>query len=77
MNKPYIEENWSEIFENYFCGMSQRELEKKYFPITMRTINRTCKTIMVYMMTNPSSIMRNNWMAITKEINKIIKGIDS
>ena len=73
MNKPYKNWNWPEIFENYYYGMTQRELEKKYFPMTMKTIQRTCKMLMVNMMTDPQSILRKNLTIIHKEIDNIIK----
>jgi hypothetical protein len=76
MNRQYADENWIEIFENYYCGMSQRELEKKYFPMTIKTISRTCKMVMVNMMTNPQSTIRDNWHQINKEIESIIGDIN-
>ena len=72
MRKKYLKELWAEIFENYYCGMSQRELEKKYSNVDIRTIQRYCKSIMISMFTNPSSTIRKSWVEIKKEIEKII-----
>jgi len=71
MIKLYLNKEWGEIFENYYCGMSQRELEKKY-NLDMRTIQRYCKSIMINLLTDPSSTMRQNWPEIKKEIQNII-----
>lgn len=72
MNKQFLNEKWTEIFENYYCGMSQRELEKKYGMDT-RTIQRYCKFLMINLLTNPSSVIRKNWVKIQKEIKEIIE----
>jgi len=71
MNKQFLNENWIEIFENYYCGMSQKELEKKY-NLDIRTIQRYCKSIMINLLTNPASTMRQNWPGIKKEIRRIV-----
>ncbi len=71
MNKQFLNENWIEIFENYYCGMSQKELEKKY-NLDIRTIQRYCKFIMINLLTNPASSMRKNWSGIKKEIRRIV-----
>lgn len=68
MNNKYDNEKWAEIFENYYCGMTQRELEKKYFPLTIRTIARSCKMVMINLMTNPDGIIRKNYKKINQEI---------
>lgn len=64
--------DWVEIFENYYSGMSQRELERKY-DLNPRTIQRVCKNIMICLLTNPMSPIRRNWNNITKEIKEILK----
>ncbi len=71
MNKQFLNQKWTEIFENYYCGMSQRELQKKY-NLDIRTIQRYCKFIMVNLLTNPSSVIRKNWIKIKKEIKDIL-----
>ncbi len=71
MNKQFLNENWVEIFENYYCGMSQRELERKY-DLDIRTIQRYCKFIMVNLLTNPSSVIRENWIKIKGEVQEVI-----
>jgi|GEM_PF-7116469 len=65
-------EIWIEIFENYYSGMSQRELEKKY-DLNMRTIQRTCKNIMIELLTNPGSAIRRNWEEIKNQIREALK----
>lgn len=71
MNKQFLDKKWTEIFENYYCGMSQRELERKY-DLDIRTIQRYCKFIMVNLLTNPSSVIRENWIKIKGEVQEVI-----
>lgn len=68
--KIHTDKNWAEIIEDYYCGMSERELERKY-DVPIRTIYRYIRFIMSQMITSPSSIIRVNWDEIVKDINKI------
>jgi hypothetical protein len=74
--KPYmyIDRPWPEIIENYFCGMSQRELERRY-DITARSLQIYVKYIMGEMITDPSSILRSYWSDISKDIVTIINNL--
>jgi Mor family transcriptional regulator len=71
MNNKNINKPWLEIFENYYSGMSQRELERKY-NINIRTIQRVCKNIMIGLVTNPGSVLRQNWVKIESEIMEVL-----
>lgn len=63
---------WVEIFENYYSGMSQRELERKY-DIPIRTITHVCKNIMIELITSPDSLIRRNWDEVINEITEALK----
>lgn len=70
-NKP-----WTEIFENYYSGMSQRELERKY-DANIRTIQRVCKNIMIHLITSPGSVIRQNWEKIIIEVKEALRNEES
>jgi len=70
MNKTYLNKNWSEIFIDYYSGMSQREIERKY-NIPVRTIQRYCKYIINVMMKNHDSFMFKNIEQIKIDIGRV------
>ena len=74
--KPYqyLNRPWPEIIENYFCGMSQRELERRY-DITARSLQIYVKFIMGEMITDSSSKLRFFWSEISKDILTITKNL--
>jgi hypothetical protein len=69
--RKHRQENWPDIFFDYYSGMSQRELIHIY-DVPDRTIRDRCKYIINKMMINKKSIFRQQWPEIKKEIKNIV-----
>ena len=66
-----LDVDWREIFVDYYSGMSQRALERKY-DCTSRIIQARCKYIINVMMKNNDSFLSKNIDRILQDISKII-----
>ena len=59
-----------ELFIDYYRGLSQRELERKY-DMPQRTIAWQCKKTMNYLFNTKGCLIHENIEQIKKEIEKI------
>jgi len=59
-----------ELFIDYYRGLSQRELERKY-DMPIRTITRHCKNTMAYLFNTEGSTIRENIEKIKCEVSKL------
>jgi hypothetical protein len=71
MKKIYLDKDWPLIFVDYYSGMSQREIERKY-NIPIRTIQRYCKYIINVMLKNQDSFINKNIESIKNDIRRIV-----
>jgi len=60
----------SDLFYDYYRGLSQRELERKY-DMPIRTIIWQCKNTMSYLFNTSGTIINNNISLIKKEVKKL------
>lgn len=59
-----------DMFYDYYRGVSQREIERKY-NTPMRTIGWQCKKTMAYLFNNKDSFIHKNLNKIKEEIECI------
>jgi len=59
-----------DLFIDYYRGLSQRELERKY-DMPIRTITWQCKNAMSYLVNTPGTAINKNIEQIKKEVGEL------
>ena len=65
--------DWISIFFDYYSGMRQREIERKY-DVPMRTITWRCKIIMNKLFKDQESIINKQKELLKRDLEVIIIG---